>query len=253
MEIRDKVVMVTGGLSGLGLATSKALVGEGARVILLDLPNNDFAAVEAELGDSALYVPTDVTQPAQVEHALEEAAKQGLVAGVVNCAGIVRGAKTTGSKGPFPLDVFQHVIDINLTGTFNVVRLAAHHMAQQPTDDEERGVIVMTSSVAAFEGQIGQAAYSASKAGISGMTLPIARELASHKIRVVSIAPGVFMTPMFDSLPPDTVDSLGKQVPHPNRLGKPEEYAALVSHIFANPMINGDTIRLDGAIRMSAQ
>jgi NAD(P)-dependent dehydrogenase (short-subunit alcohol dehydrogenase family) len=169
----------------------------------------------------------------------------------VNCAGIADGARVVGKSGPHPLDAFRRAIEINLIGTFNVVRLAAARMVETPVDGEERGVIVMTASVAAFDGQIGQAAYSASKGGVVGMTLPIARDLAQHRIRVVSIAPGLFLTPMFESLPQEAIDSLGAQVPHPNRLGHPDEYAQLVEHIVSNPMLNGEVIRLDGAIRMA--
>jgi NAD(P)-dependent dehydrogenase (short-subunit alcohol dehydrogenase family) len=169
---------------------------------------------------------------------------------VVNCAGISSAQRVVGRDGPFPLEAFSRVIEINLIGTFNVIRLAGARMAETPNKSEERGVIVNTASVAAYDGQIGQAAYSASKAGVAGMTLPIARDLAQHKIRVMTIAPGLFHTPMFDALPTETIASLGSQTPHPSRLGKPEEYAALVTHIIENPMLNGETIRLDGAIRM---
>jgi NAD(P)-dependent dehydrogenase (short-subunit alcohol dehydrogenase family) len=251
MEIAGKVAFVTGGASGLGLATVTQLLDLGAQVVFVDLPSSDGVAVAEKLGDRAFFVPADVTDEAQIEAAIEVAIEIGELAVVVNCAGIGPPQRVIGREGPQPLAAFTKIIQVNLIGTFNVLRLAAAKMVGQQNDDEERGVIINTASVAAFDGQIGQAGYSASKAGIAGMTLPIAREFAQHRIRVVTIAPGLFMTPLFNSLPPEAVASLGAAVPHPNRLGKPEEYAQLVAHIVANPMLNGETIRLDGAIRLA--
>ena len=251
MEIRDNVALVTGGASGLGLATVKELHANGARIVILDLPSSRGQEVAAELGDRAVFSPGDVTSPDSVTAALDAAAGLGTLRITVNCAGIGNGIRTVSKKGPFPLDAFTKVINVNLIGTFNVIRLAAERISQAPEAGEERGVIINTASVAAFEGQIGQAAYSASKGGIVGMTLPIARDLASLKIRVVTIAPGLFHTPLLAGLPDDAIASLGAQVPHPSRLGNPAEYAALARHIVENPMLNGEIIRLDGAIRMS--
>ncbi len=251
MRIENTVALVTGGASGLGLATARRLLDGGATVVIADLETSRGVEVAAELGSRASFVPTDVTSEDDAVRAVEAAAELGGVDILVNCAGIAPAARVVGKKGPYPLDSFSRVIEINLIGTFNMIRIAAASMADRPTDDEERGVIVNTASVAAYDGQIGQAAYSASKAGVVGMTLPIARELAQFKVRVVTIAPGIFHTPMFDALPADSIASLGAQVPHPARLGKPEEYASLVAHIVENPMLNGETIRLDGAIRMA--
>jgi NAD(P)-dependent dehydrogenase (short-subunit alcohol dehydrogenase family) len=253
MNITDKVALVTGGASGLGLATVKQLHADGAQVVIVDLPSSNGKAVADELGAKAQFVPTDVTDEEQVQAAVDAAAGRGPLAVVVNCAGIANAIRVVAKDGTvFPFDAFKKVIEVNLIGTFNVIRLAGAKMiASTPVDGEERGVIVNTASVAAFDGQIGQAAYSASKGGVVGMTLPIARDFAQHKIRVNTIAPGLFMTPLFAGLPEEAVKSLGAQVPHPARLGEPPEYAALVSHIVANPMLNGETIRLDGAIRMA--
>ncbi len=252
MKIAGSVALVTGGASGLGLATVRKLHDAGASVVILDLPRSNGTAIEKELGARAVFAAGDVTSPDAVEAALDAAA--ALTGGppriLVNCAGIGNAARTTGKDGPFPL-AFTRVIQVNLIGTFNVIRLAAHRMSQTGEEDGERGVIVNTASVAAFDGQIGQAAYSASKGGIVGMTLPIARDLARLKIRVVTIAPGLFDTPLFANLSEQQVKSLGDQVPHPSRLGRPAEYAALAAHIVENPMLNGETIRLDGAIRMA--
>ena len=252
MNITDKVALVTGGASGLGLATVTQLLADGAQVVIVDLPSSNGKAIADELGPKALFVPTDVTDEEQVQAAVDAAAARGPLAVVVNCAGIANAVRVVAKDGTvFPLEAFKKVIEVNLVGTFNVIRLAGAKMiAETPVDGEERGVIVNTASVAAFDGQIGQAAYSASKGGVVGMTLPIARDFAQHKIRVNTIAPGLFMTPLFQGLPEEAVKSLGAQVPHPARLGQPPEYAALVSHIVANPMLNGETIRLDGAIRM---
>jgi NAD(P)-dependent dehydrogenase (short-subunit alcohol dehydrogenase family) len=245
------VALVTGGASGLGLATVKELHANGAHVVILDLPSSRGKEIAGELGDRAVFSPGDVTSPDSVTAALDAAAGLGTLRITVNCAGIGNGIRTVSKKGPFPLDAFTKVINVNLIGTFNVIRLAAERISQAPEAGEERGVIINTASVAAFDGQIGQAAYSASKGGIVGMTLPIARDLASLKIRVVTIAPGLFHTPLLAGLPEEAIASLGAQVPHPSRLGDPAEYAALARHIVENPMLNGETIRLDGAIRMS--
>jgi NAD(P)-dependent dehydrogenase (short-subunit alcohol dehydrogenase family) len=251
MEITDAVALVTGGASGLGLATVRRLAGAGARVVVVDLPGSDGEKVAADLGERVAFAPADVTDEAGVAAALDAAEGLGTLRVVVNCAGIATPGKVLGRGGVLGLDVFERVVRVNLVGTFNVLRLAAARIAGAEPVGEERGVIVCTASVAAFEGQVGQAAYSASKAGIAGMTLPVARELASSLIRVVSIAPGLFATPLLAGLPQEAQDSLGRQVPHPSRLGRPEEFAALVEHIVSNPMLNGETIRLDGAIRMA--
>lgn len=249
MHIQGKTALVTGGASGLGFATTRALVEAGAHVVALDLPSANQDQL-AELGDKVTFAGADVTSEEQVQEAVNTANKDNNLAIVVNCAGIGNGIKTAGSKGPFPLDAFQAVINVNLVGTFNVTRLAAQAMLDNEPDGEERGVIINTASVAAFDGQMGQAAYTASKAGVAGMTLPIARDLSRSLIRCCTIAPGTFETPMLASLPQEVRDSLGKQVPHPSRLGQPSEYAQLVQAIVENPMLNGETIRLDGAIRM---
>jgi NAD(P)-dependent dehydrogenase (short-subunit alcohol dehydrogenase family) len=251
MEIKDAVAVVTGGASGLGLATTKRLLDAGAQVVVLDLRGED--AVR-ELGDRARFARADVTDEAAVGDALDTAESMGPLRIVVNCAGTGNAIRVLGRDGVFPLDVFRKIVDINLVGTFNVLRLAAERIAKtEPVGSkgEERGVIINTASVAAFDGQIGQAAYSASKGGVVGLTLPVARDLASHLIRVVTIAPGLFDTPLLASLPEEARASLGKQVPHPSRLGDPDEYGALAVHIVENPMLNGEVIRLDGAIRMA--
>jgi NAD(P)-dependent dehydrogenase (short-subunit alcohol dehydrogenase family) len=245
------VALVTGGASGLGLATVEKLVADGAKVVVLDLPSSDGKAVAERLGDGVVFSPGDVTSEESVAAAVEAAGRLGTLRVVVNCAGIGTAHRTVGKHGPFPLADFRRVIEINLIGSFNVIRLAAAQIGQAEPVDGERGVIVNTASVAAFDGQIGQAAYSASKGGIVGMTLPIARDLASTQIRVVTIAPGLFNTPLLAGLPEDAKKSLGAQVPHPSRLGEPAEYGDLVLAIVHNAMLNGETIRLDGAIRMS--
>lgn len=247
----DDVALVTGGASGLGLATVERLAADGARVVVLDLPGSDGAAVAERLGDGVVFAPGDVTSEESVTAALDAAAGLGRLRVAVNCAGIGRPQRTLGNKGPFPLDLFRRIIEVNLIGTFNVVRLAAERIAGAQPVDGERGVIVNTASVAAFDGQIGQAGYSASKSGVVGLTLPVARDLAAVLIRVMTIAPGLFETPMLAGLPEQARVSLGAQVPHPSRLGRPQEFAELVSAIVRNPMLNGETIRLDGAIRMS--
>jgi NAD(P)-dependent dehydrogenase (short-subunit alcohol dehydrogenase family) len=251
MQIADSVAVITGGASGLGLASAKRILAAGGKVVLIDLPSSAGEAVAKDLGDRAIFSPGDVTSAEDVTAALDRADELGTLRFAVNCAGIATAAKTIGKDGPFPLDGFTRVVMVNLVGTFNVVRLAAERIARAQEVDGERGVIVNTASVAAFEGQVGQAAYSASKGGIVAMTLPIARDLASLKIRVVAIAPGLFNTPMLAGLPEEARASLGAQVPHPARLGDPDEYGLTVTQIIANPMLNGETIRLDGAIRMA--
>lgn len=251
VDIAGGVALVTGGASGLGLATVRRLHAAGAGVVVADLPSSRGEAVAGELGERAVFAATDVTDEEQVTAALSAAAGLGTLRVVVNCAGINHPARTVDRSGPAPLDAFTRVLRVNLTGTFNVLRLAGAQISRAGEIAGERGVIINTASVAAFDGQIGQAAYAASKGGIVGMTLPVARDLAPLRIRVVTIAPGLFRTPMFDQLPAEAVVSLGAQVPHPARLGHPDEYAALVAHVVENPMLNGETIRLDGAIRMA--
>ncbi|WP_040166077.1 3-hydroxyacyl-CoA dehydrogenase [Microbacterium gorillae] len=254
MDVTGAVAVVTGGASGLGRATAEALLAGGAKVVVVDLPQSSGPQFEADNPGRVRFAAADVRSEEQVEAALDVAAELGELRVVVNCAGLGPATKVVGRSGVHPLDVFQRVIDVNLVGTFNVVRLAAARMQQlDRADADERGVIINTASVAAFDGQIGQAAYSASKAAIVGMTLPIARELAATQIRIVTIAPGIFETPLLATLPEAARDSLGKQVPHPSRLGAPSEFGLLVTQIIANPMLNGETIRLDGAIRMAAR
>ena len=252
MEIKGKVALVTGGASGLGAATVRALVARGASVVIADVNAAAGQALAAELGSNASFQAADVANPAEVQAAIDQAlARFGGLHIVANCAGIGSGARTLGKEGPHPLDMFEQVVRVNLIGTFNVTRLAAAAIAKgTPNAGGERGVIVNTASVAAFDGQIGQAAYSASKAGIAGMTLPIARDLSRDGIRVMTIAPGLFDTPLMASLPEAARASLGQQVPFPPRLGHPDEFAQLVVAIVENPMLNGEVIRLDGAIRM---
>ncbi len=251
MDISNHVALVTGGASGLGRATVGSFAGSGAQVVIVDLPGSPGEEVAKELGGAVRFAPGDVRDADAVAAALDVAAELGDLRIVVNCAGTGNAIKTVGKKGAFPLDDFQRIIEINLVGTFNVIRLAAERMSPLDLVGEERGVIVNTASIAAFDGQIGQAAYSASKGGIVGMTLPIARDLASLAIRVVTIAPGLFHTPLLGALPEAARESLGSQVPHPSRLGEPAEFAKLAAHIVDNPMLNGETIRLDGAIRMA--
>lgn len=273
MDIKGTVALITGGASGLGAATARRLFGAGASVVLVDLPGSAGAAFADELnaggsvqaaleaggpvqpGNRAVFVPADVTSEGEVQAAVDAAVALGPLRIVVNCAGIATPGKVLGREGVLPLESFSRVIQINLVGTFNVIRLAAAAMAAtEPAVTElggpERGVIINTASVAAFDGQIGQPAYAASKGAVHAMTLPIARELARSLVRVVTIAPGIFETPMMAGLPQEAQDSLGRQVPHPSRLGRPAEYANLAAHIVENAMLNGETIRLDGAIRM---
>ena len=251
MQIQDRAFIVTGGASGLGAATARMFAGRGGKVVIVDLNAELGEALAGELGGR--FVRADVSSESDAAAAVGTAVSEfGELSGLVNCAGIGTAQRTIGKNGPHDLGLFVKTITVNLIGTFNMIRLAAAAMAGNPPDDGgERGVIVNTASVAAFDGQIGQAAYSASKGGIVGMTLPIARDLAASGIRVVTIAPGIFRTPLLGSLPQEAQDSLGKQVPFPPRLGRPEEYAALVEHVFDNGMLNGETIRLDGAIRMA--
>ncbi|MCW2726981.1 MAG: 3-hydroxyacyl-CoA dehydrogenase -like [Frankiales bacterium] len=249
MQLVGAVALVTGGASGLGLATATELASAGAAVVLLDLPSSPGQDAAKQIG--GVFVPTDVTDEASVQAAVDQATSMGPLRVAVNCAGIGTPGRVVGKDGPLALEQFARVVQVNLIGTFNVIRLAAAAMAQTEPVDGERGVIVNTASVAAFDGQIGQAAYSASKGGVVGMTLPIAREFAQSLIRVMTIAPGLFDTPMLQGLPEAARQSLGAQVPMPSRLGQPSEYAALARHIIENPMLNGEVIRLDGAIRMA--
>jgi NAD(P)-dependent dehydrogenase (short-subunit alcohol dehydrogenase family) len=256
MKIDGSNVFVTGGASGLGQATVRTLVARGARVAIYDLPRSKGAELEKELGPATRFLAGDVTDEGQVRDALDAAiAAFGPLRGLVNCAGVGSASRTVGKDAePFRLDAFRRTIEINLIGTFNVIRLAAARMVgNTPDENGERGAIVNTASIAAFEGQIGQAAYSASKGGVVGMTLPIARDLARHGIRVCTIAPGLFETPLLMTLPAPAREALGKSIPFPSRLGAPPEYAALACHILENPMLNGETIRLDGALRMAPQ
>ena len=251
MEIRNSVFIVTGGASGLGEATARMLAANGGKVVIADMNAERGAQVASEIGGR--FVKCNVSSEEDGRAVVANAmGAHGTINGLVNCAGIGGAEKTIGKNGPHRLDLFTRVISVNLIGTFNMIRLAAESMAKgQPNGAGERGVIINTASVAAYDGQIGQAAYSASKGGIVGMTLPIARDLSREGIRVVTIAPGLFLTPLLMGLPPDAQDSLGKQVHFPPRLGRPDEYAALARHIIENEMLNGETIRLDGAIRMA--
>jgi len=252
MNVADVIAVITGGASGLGRATAERIVASGGRAALLDRQASNGAEVAQQLGKNALFVPADVASAEEVTAVLQRALERfGAIHVLVNCAGIGIAQKTLGKQGAARLDDFTRVVEVNLIGTFNCVRLAAAEMAKNaPNAEGERGVIINTASVAAFDGQIGQAAYSASKGGIVGMTLPIARDLAELGIRVVTIAPGLFDTPLLASLPEPVRVSLATQIPFPSRLGRPSEYAALAVHIIENAMLNGETIRLDGAIRM---
>ena len=254
MKIENSVLFVTGGGSGLGAATVRLLVESGGNVLIADIDDEAGEELADEIGEKARFAHTDVTDEESVQGALDTARSVfGGLHGLINCAGVGPAKKVLGRKGPHPLEDFNRVVQLNLIGTFNPIRLAAPILAENdPNEEGERGVIVNTASVAAFEGQIGQAAYSASKGGVAAMTLPIARELAAHGIRVMTIAPGIFETPMAAQLPDETREALGEQTPFPPRLGRPEEYAALVKHIVQNEMLNGEVIRLDGALRMAA-
>jgi NAD(P)-dependent dehydrogenase (short-subunit alcohol dehydrogenase family) len=246
----NDVVLVTGGASGLGRATAAAAVAAGARVVLVDLASSSGADVAQELGKTVLFASADVRSEDQVQTAVDAAADLGILRVAVNCAGVATPGRVIGKRGILPLGDFRTVIDINLVGTFNVLRLAAAVMIDNEPLDGDRGLVIMTASVAAFDGQIGQAAYSASKGGVVSLTLTAARDLADKAIRVMTIAPGVMETPMMAGLPGDTKSILEGQVPHPPRLGRPEEYALLVQSIIDNPLLNGEVIRLDGALRM---
>jgi len=253
MQIKDNVFIITGGASGLGAGTARLLVAHGARVVLADLNDAAGNALAAELGANSRFIATNVADESSARACVDSAvAAFGGLHGLVNCAGIAPAEKVLGRNAPHSLEVFSRTVSVNLIGSFNMIRLAAEAMSKGAANASgERGVIVSTASVAAYDGQIGQAAYAASKGGVVGMTLPIARELARFGIRVMTIAPGIFETPMLLGMPQDVQDALGKMVPFPSRLGKPAEYAALVKHIVENEMLNGEVIRLDGAIRMA--
>ena len=255
MQLRESHAVVTGGASGLGLAVARLIVKSGGQVVLLDVNAEQGASAATALGERAVFIATDVTDETAVDAAVAKARERmGRIDAAVNCAGIGAPARLVGRQGPMPAAFFRKMIEINLVGTVLTAKAAAVAMQQNaPNSAGERGVIVMTASVAAFDGQIGQVAYAASKGGIVAMTLPMARELASSGIRVMTIAPGLFATPMMQALPQEAQDSLGKQTPFPPRLGHPDEYAAMVGHILENTMLNGETIRLDGAIRMQAR
>ena len=249
MEIAGKVYVVTGGASGLGEGTARMLAANGGRVVIADMQAERGEAVAQDIG--GVYVRCDVSQEADAQAAIDRAVALGKLAGLINCAGIAPAEKTVGKNGPHSLALFNKVIQVNLVGTFNMIRLAAQAMsANDPEPTGERGVLINTASIAAFDGQIGQAAYSASKGGVVGMTLPIARDLARLGIRNMTIAPGIFGTPMLFGMPQEVQDALAAMVPFPSRLGRPEDYAKLVKHIIENDMLNGEVIRLDGAIRM---
>lgn len=251
MDVNGIAAIVTGGASGLGKATAALLAKNGAKVAIFDLNKEAGEAAAAEIG--GVYISVNVAEDASVTEGLDAAEKaHGVARILVNCAGIAPAIRTVGKENaPHPLDVFARTISVNLVGTFNIIAKFSARLAAAAEIDGERGVIINTASVAAYDGQIGQAAYSASKGGVVGMTLPVARDLAQHKIRVMTIAPGIFLTPMMEAFPQHVQDALGAQVPHPSRLGKPAEYAQLVEAIIRNPMLNGEVIRLDGAIRMS--
>jgi NAD(P)-dependent dehydrogenase (short-subunit alcohol dehydrogenase family) len=253
VQVRDHTFLVTGGGSGLGAATARRLAAGGASVVIVDLQADAAEKVATAIGARAMFALADVTDEAQIAAAIAAArTKFGALHGAVSCAGIAPGERVLGRSGPHRLETFRRAIEVNLIGTFNVLRLAAQAMAENAPDPEDgRGIVINTASVAAFDGQIGQAAYSASKAGVAGLTLPAARELARLGIRVMTIAPGIFETPMMAGMSEEVRASLGEQVPFPPRLGRPEEFAALVEHIIENTMLNGEVIRLDGALRMA--
>ncbi len=253
MEITNNTFIVTGGASGLGAATVRALHESGANVVIADMNSEQGEALAAELGDRVVFKTTDVASEEDAQATVDLAVSHfGSLCGLVNCAGIGGAAKTVGKHGAHPLDTFSKTIQVNLIGSFNMARLAATAMQDnEPTADNERGVIINTASIAAYDGQIGQAAYAASKGGVVSMTLPMARDLSRQGIRVMTIAPGLFLTPMLEALPEEVQAALGASVPYPPRLGKPAEYASTVKHIIGNVMMNGETIRLDGALRMA--
>jgi len=255
MQVAGRTFLITGAASGLGEATARRLARAGANVAICDIGAEQGGKTAAEIGAQAIFTAADVTDEAQVTQAIAAARRKfGDLHGAVNCAGIAPGERVLGKSGPHRLDSFRRAIEINLIGTFNVLRLAAQAMAGNVPDGEgERGIIINTASIAAYDGQVGQTAYSASKAGVAGMTLPAARELARLGIRVMTIAPGIFETPMVAAFAPELKQSLAAQVPFPPRLGRPEEYAALVEHVIVNTMLNGEVIRLDGALRMPAK
>jgi NAD(P)-dependent dehydrogenase (short-subunit alcohol dehydrogenase family) len=252
MKIEGSVALVTGGASGLGEATVRRFVSQGGRAVIVDLNADRGKKLAAELGDAAAFVQADVSNPEEVQAAVDRATSMGTLRAAISCAGIGFGMRTIGKDGtPHDLGVFQKVISVNLIGTFNILRLAASAMAKNELEDGERGVVVNTASVAAFDGQIGQVAYSASKGGIVGLTLPAARDLSKAQIRVVTIAPGTFDTPLLASLPDEMRAALAATIPHPSRLGRPDEFGALACHIVENSYLNGEVIRLDGSIRMA--
>jgi len=254
MGIKKGVYVVTGAASGLGAATAEALLKASAKVLLADINPVAGEKWKAFLGENARFVQTDVTSETSAEAAFAAAAAMGEVVGLVNCAGIAPGEKLLGKEGPHRLDSFLRALNINLVGTFNMARLAAQYISQSTPDASgERGVIINTASIAAFDGQMGQVAYAASKGGVVAMTLPMARDLARHGIRVVTIAPGIIETPMMLAMPPEVLESLGKSVPFPPRLGKPSEFSSLVEHILQNQYLNGEVIRMDGALRMNSR
>ncbi|ACC74036.1 3-hydroxyacyl-CoA dehydrogenase [Paraburkholderia phymatum] len=253
MDIANRVFVITGAGSGLGAAVARMVVKQQGKAMLLDVNEEAIVALARELGGAARFRRADVTSEADGQAAIVATVDAfGRIDGLANCAGVAPGEKVVGREGPHSLTSFARAVSVNLVGTFNMIRLAADAMSKQQADEQgERGVIVNTASVAAFDGQIGQAAYAASKSGVVGLTLPVARELARFGIRVVTIAPGIFETPMMTGMPPEVLDSLGKSVPFPSRLGRPDEFAALVRHIAENTMLNGEVIRLDGALRMA--
>ena len=255
MEIRGSVAVVTGGASGLGEACVRNLVNKGAKVSIFDFDEERGQSVASELGDTVVFCMTDITDEGNVQAAMNKTIDSfGEIHIAVNCAGVGIPAKVLGKEGPMRIEHFNKVVQINLMGTMNVIRLSAEVMVKnQGNEDGEKGVVINTASIAAFDGQIGQAAYSASKAGVAGMTLPIAREFAEYGIRTMTIAPGIFNTPMLHRLPENVKEALNKMVPFPKRLGEPSEFAGLVQHIIENPMLNGEVIRLDGALRMAAK
>ena len=254
MQLTDRhVALVTGGASGLGAATVRTLHAAGAGVVIVDLPDSDGEALATELGETARFAPADVTDAGTVAAAVAAAGELGELRVAVSCAGVGWAGRVLSRDGPHDLDLFRKVVEVNLVGTFNVLRLAAAAMAELDPVDGDRGVIVNTASIAAFDGQVGQAAYSASKGGVASLTLPVARDLARHQIRVATIAPGTFDTPMLAGLPDDAREALAEDIPHPHRLGHPDEYALLVHQIVEHPYLNGEVIRLDGALRMRAR